>query len=126
MKVISSEITTIDIRRKVLQICAQHAVDLPFLSKAEMTRFEQQIAGKMIYELRAKIATKKFAAKTIRFPKDWVESLKERFLPQWARVKWPVVWQEITVEADAYHPDFAIPDKATFVNMISTSKFYAD
>lgn len=125
MKIINSEIKIIDIQRQVGEICISHSVDLSFLSKAEMTRLEDQIARRMIYEIRAKIAMKKFAAKTIRFPRDWLESLKERFLPQWARAKWPVIWEEITVEADAYHPDFAVPDKATFVNMISATRQYS-
>lgn len=35
----------------------------------------------------------------IKTPKDWWQHLKLRFAPRWAKKRWPVQWEEATMEA---------------------------
>lgn len=32
--------------------------------------------------------------RSVRFPKDWREAVKERFAPGWVLARWPVVYEE--------------------------------
>lgn len=38
------------------------------------------------------------AIQSLRFPKNWKEAFKERWFPQWALKRYPVVYEEITLD----------------------------
>lgn len=88
--------------------------------------FYDEIGQRMILELQAKIASKKFAVKTVRFPDGWWQAIRHAvsqsswMMYQCVRAhftKHPVRYVEVTMEANAYHPDVAIPDHDTFVDI---------
>lgn len=88
--------------------------------------FYDKIGQRMILELQAKIASKKFAVKTVRFPDGWWQAIRHAvsqsgwMMYQCVRKhfeKHPVRYIEVTMEANAYHPDVAIPDYETFVDI---------
>lgn len=41
----------------------------------------------------------------IRFPKNWLEAVKERFAPAWLRDRWPVVYTVVTASMEEIYPD---------------------
>jgi hypothetical protein len=43
-----------------------------------------------------------------QWPADWVEAIKERFLPHWALQKWPVRYRKI--EVSAIYPKAMLPE----------------
>jgi hypothetical protein len=54
----------------------------------------------------------------VRFPADWWQAFKERWAPLWFRMRYPVIYTEVTVSMREIYPDIApkIPDKRhTFV-----------
>lgn len=114
------ELKTETIRREVERLSAQYMVDLRMFDNVELTKIEDEVGRRLIYEMVTKVCGKKFVSKTISFPKDWKESLKQRFLPQWALQKWPVKLTEVTIEGNAYHPDVRIPDGVSFVEIITS------
>ncbi len=88
--------------------------------------YYDELAQRMILELQAKIASKKFAVKTVRFPDGWWQAIRHAVSQsQWMMyqcvrahfTKHPVRYVEVTMEANAYHPDVAIPDHDTFVDI---------
>jgi len=44
----------------------------------------------------------------IRYPRDWREAVKARWLPAWARVVWPVRYTIIDVTAKVTYPDLRV------------------
>lgn len=98
------------------------APDLECMNSAQLNSFYDEAARKMVAELSFKIATKKFEAKTVRFPADWWEAFKNRWFTPRMLKRWPVKFSEVTLEANAYHPSVAIPDHATFVEIMMRSK----
>ena len=88
--------------------------------------FYDELGQRMILELQAKIASKKFAVKTVRLPDGWWQAIRHAvsqsgwMMYQCVRAwfaKHPVRYVEVTMEANAYHPDVAIPDHETFVDI---------
>ncbi|WP_230677522.1 hypothetical protein, partial [Streptococcus pneumoniae] len=59
---------------------------------------------------------------TVTYPSDWWQAFKERWFPMWARKKWPVKYTEEKMQANAYHPDLAIPDHQTFVSILHQTR----
>lgn len=45
-----------------------------------------------------------FGGRTIRHPLNWIEAVKERWFPRWARRRWPVRYKVHLIEAKAYYP----------------------
>jgi len=44
---------------------------------------------------------------TVKYPKDWVESLKERFFPQWLLKRFPVQYKTHTLQHRVVYPGIA-------------------
>lgn len=93
--------------------------------------FIDHATQQMILRLKATIASKKLDVKTVRFPdgvwnamKHWLKNsdwMMYQFVRKWIE-RHPVVYIEVTLEANAYHPDIAIPDHETYVNIAVNAK----
>lgn len=123
------------VQREVQMVASRYAVDLSFLSTAETKALYDRYANRLIMELRAKVAHKKFDVKTVRFPKGAWEFLKFNLIGsklyglrvvRWFIKRYPVKYVEVTMEANAYHPDIAIPEHDTFVEIIMRSRYDAN
>lgn len=112
------------VQREVQRFCMEQRISHHEIGMGiELHQFEDMAAQQMVHRLMAKVASKKYDVKTVRFPSDWWQAAKRRFFPVWALAKWPVQYTEVTMEANAYHPDVAIPDRATFVEIIMQAKY---
>lgn len=88
--------------------------------------FIDHATQQMVLKLKATIASKKLDVKTVRFPdgvwnamKHWLKNsdwMMYQFVRAWL-AKHPVTYIEVTLEANAYHPDIAIPDHQTYVDI---------
>ena len=56
-----------------------------------------QLKGQLFYE----------GLERIEYPADWWQAFKARWLPLWARRRWPVRYQ--VYEINAYYPTFRVP-----------------
>jgi hypothetical protein len=97
----------------------------------DVRTFMDHATQQMILQLQATIASKKFDVKTVRFPDGAWQFLKFNLaqsqargikVVQWFLRKYPVRYIEVTMEANAYHPDIAIPDHETYVNIAINAK----
>ena len=43
---------------------------------------------------------------TLKYPADWIEAVKERWLPAWAKRRWPIRYTSHHVVIAALHPKF--------------------
>jgi hypothetical protein len=126
--IVTAEITRQRVVREIKTFCMRSSIDMDgFLEGVEMSHFIDASARNMILQLTAKVASKVYDVKTVRFPKDWWNALKAYIypkLPYWVSKKWPVKFTEVTMEANAYHPDICIPDHSTFVEILINTKEY--
>lgn len=132
-----AEITTDRVQREVKQFEIRRRMD-QYGFDIERSRFGLDVSTfmdhatqQMILTLKAKIASKKFDVKTVRFPDGpWQfikfnaigSSLYGLRIVRWFIKRYPVKYIEITMEANAYHPDIAIPDYATYVDIAMSAK----
>ena len=65
-----------------------------------------EITGEMVIELCAKIAGDKTEPQSVRWPLDWVQALKARWLPDWARKRWPIRYATLVFSFDVLYPDY--------------------
>ena len=67
--------------------------------KNEMTvRIKQIIAGRIADEV------------TVSYPSDWWQAVRERWLPGWAKRKWPVHKTTIRLTARELYPKMVLPE----------------
>ena len=98
--------------------------ELGMIAGARLDMVRDEMARTMVTTLMATVASKKYEVKTVRFPADWVQACKRRWLNpawrlgRWALKRWPVKYTEVTMEASAYYPEIAIPDHQAFVDIV--------
>lgn len=130
---ISGEVNMREVRLNVDRFRSQMAFDIHGLSRdsthfmgLKWKTYYDEIAQRMILELQAKVASRKFATKTVRFPDGAWQAIRHAvYSSGWMRyqcvrahfTKHPVRYVEVTMEANAYHPDIALPDHDTFVDI---------
>lgn len=102
------------IRLYIKQFKAFHAIDLRTELQLDVVR---DIAERLVLQLSAQVASKKYAAKTVSYPATWWEFFKHRWFPlRWLK-RWPVKFATVTLEASAYYPDITIPQHAAYVDI---------
>ncbi len=74
-------------------------------------------AQAMLHRFSVKVASKKIDSKEVIVPADWWQAVKLRFFPAWYLKRWPAKQIRHVLEANAYHPDVAIPKGRTFVDV---------
>lgn len=100
----------------------------------EHNRILDAVGEQLALQLIANVATRKLAVKTVSYPASWQQGAKKAFielLRSYGMVgmadriqkRWPVVMKDVTLEANAYNPDIAIPDHSTFVDIVMHHKY---
>jgi len=72
-------------------------------------------ANGMTSRLLAVMAGELLEVPTVKYPRDWKEALKERFLPWWAKRWWPVRYSYVVWEATVLYPLISLPDEAHYL-----------
>lgn len=80
----------------VLRDTDAHA-QLALASDAILLRFVATLAGEQV------------ALYDESFPATWVDAVKQRWLPVWARKRWPVTMRHIKVDKTTHFPSIEIP-----------------
>lgn len=91
-----------------------------------MDRVMDAAGERLVLELQAKIASRKFDYKKVSFPDGAWQACKYALkngnlggikLVRWFIKKYPVRMVEVEMQASAYYPEIAIPDHAAFVEI---------
>lgn len=67
---------------------------------------EDELNGILAAQLEGFLYGETLVQRAIKYPANWKEAVKERFLPEWARKRWPVIYETSIISADALYPDF--------------------
>lgn len=133
----SAFITPADLDMKRIQFecrkwIMEYRMDLhSFASDLQFEQIRDEASRHMVLTLLATVASRKLAVKTVSFPDgpwQWVkwELKNSRYASskfvRWLIKKYPVRQNEITLTANAYDPEIAIPDKSTFVEICVKSE----
>ncbi len=131
--VYSGDVTMKRIRFAVERFAAMNAISLrDGYMGLELRRIEESCGEKLVLQLLAKVATRKLDVKTVKFPDGAWQFVKHNAtkssiyglkIVRWFLNKYPVRYIEITLEANAYNPDIAIPDHDTFVEIVMRHKY---
>lgn len=132
-RIFSSELTMQRVNREVKRFEMINRLDEHELRCGlSADTFMDHVARQMVLRLKATVASKKFDVKTVRFPATWWDGFKES-AAKWCRehgmrklatkLAKRVAYIDVTMEANAYHPDIAIPDHATYVDIAIRAKF---
>jgi hypothetical protein len=131
--VVDCSLTLNRVQREVQSFCFEHRTSFHEIGFGlELRQFEDLAAQHMVHQLIAKVASKKLDVKTVKFPHGPWQFVKFNIigsrwynlsLVRWFIERYPVKYVEVTMEANAYHPDVAIPDRATFVEIIMQAKY---
>lgn len=74
---------------------ARRDIDRLMLS-SRVTVEEGYIMNSLSYKLSSRVFG--CVVKSVRFPKNWKEAFKERWFPQWLLRKYPVKYEELTLD----------------------------
>jgi hypothetical protein len=86
--------------------------DMIFPQSVKLTLSEQEeflydtVLVRMVVEIMGKLQDDS----TVKYPSDWKESLKERFLPYWLKKRFPVKYTEKSVYKVCPHIDTKFRD----------------
>lgn len=53
----------------------------------------------------------------IHYPRDWWQSFKQRWFPEWALKHWPVIERDEIVDVKALYPTINIPGHKPVINV---------
>jgi len=116
---ISTDLTLKRVQLEVKKFVLERRFDEEaFYGNLDITRYQDEACRQMILRALLRVASKKLDVKTVRFPATWWDAFKRHWFPAGWLLKWPVQYTEVTMEANAYYPDIAIPDHAAFVEII--------
>lgn len=104
----------------VLRYKIQETADLQALrgARLEPEVIIDQMGDRILYRLRADILGKRMDERTVeservQYPCNWIEAVKERWFPKWAKKKWPVRYTvkqlSVRVRFDVLYPEIEVP-----------------
>jgi len=70
----------------------------------EVSTLQQWARDIIVVRVKGHVWGETLCHRVIRHPLNWIEAVKDRWLPWWLRRRWPVKWQEHHIEAKAYYP----------------------
>ena len=56
--------------------------------------YKDDMLGMMVLKMAKDVVAYKCGSRLIRFPQTWLDAVKERWLPEWAKKRYPVRYRE--------------------------------
>jgi len=91
---------------RIMESDIAHLVD-----DVEVTTWAGLLADEVLLRVRYHVWGEDYAHKQIRYPADWIEAVKERWFPCWAKRHWPVRYCIHDITTKAYYPGISEPPK---------------
>ena len=92
----------------------RYGVNPEFLSNLndlEKREFEDHYTNRIVYEFKKRIASECLEKVEHQYPKDWIQSIKHRWFPNWLLKFFPVEYQVIKIDVLALYPKISLPNK---------------
>jgi len=71
-------------------------------------RFVQMVYGRTLEQVE------------VQYPADWWEAVKDRWLPEWAKARWPIRYQHHSLTAKELYPKISEPDQPHQLQLYKT------
>lgn len=81
----------------------------PLIDDVDISLLQTFAREAIAIRVKAHVWGEEYAQKEIRYPADWIEALKARWLPWWAKKRWPVRYCVHNITAMAYYPGISPP-----------------
>lgn len=89
----------------------ERVVSEEMLSRLQIEMSQNYELENVVVRVTRKIATwRANETLVIQYPANWWQSFKQRFFPQWALKRWPVLLTTHTYRAVAYLPTIPVPN----------------
>ena len=83
----------------------QDAMNRAMLNDEGFSVAVDAVADRIVTTAKFSVYGIKHPDETYQYPENWVEAIKERWLPQWARKRWPVKYRVIVVTLRELYPN---------------------
>jgi hypothetical protein len=81
-------------------------------SNVQLTTFLDHQLNELVLTLRGAIGSQRCMDEiNITYPADWWEAVKDRWLPAWAKRRWPVRLTRHHVDVRLVYPELVIPNQ---------------
>lgn len=77
----------------------------------------EDVAHNLIVQIKAAVATESLEPIEIKYPENWIEAVKERWLPKRLKKKFPVKYKSEKVGADVFYPNISLPEYQSYVKV---------
>ena len=94
--------------------------ELDGLSSIELVSYVEMIGNDLVFELKTWILGQQKTIEIIKYPLNWIEALKERWLPPWLLKKYPVKYIEKTFNAIAMFPNLKVNNEKPIIKLVAT------
>ena len=91
------------------QFYVQHVLSAHGFYGAPMTTVRTMLdhmTGDMIVSMEREIWAEPTLTHTVRHPRDWWEHVKQRWFPQWALARWPVIETVHAFDLQRLYPEY--------------------
>jgi len=85
--------------------------ELANMPELELQMYASVIADQIVIAVRGFMLGDELERVSASWPANWWEAVKSRFLPEWAKKRWPIRYERIMLEAKALYPKMKLPDK---------------
>jgi len=109
--VVSGKVHEVMVKR--LRFICKKRIPKGVLSTVKIEFYRDKFLDELVFQWRAVVAGQ--GLRTIRYPKDWWQAFKERWLPKIFRKWWPVEYKIIDIYA--LYPSIAMPNKFTGIHI---------
>lgn len=90
-----------------LQIASQQHLSKHALMGARVDVVREAV-DEMVVQLKAYVWSEQLDRQEIKYPRDWRQAFKERWFPDWAKRRWPVVYTHHIFDLKAIYPDIKV------------------
>lgn len=102
-----------EVQLSVEQYAASMAICMPFLRNCQFD-VASHYGEQLVVTLAARIATQHIETREVHYPADWVQHLKQRWLPHWLKRLFPVRETIVKFETKLLYPEIELPHNDKF------------
>ena len=94
---------------KLFRTAFERRIEKATLNHVKAVEIIDHMAREMAFHVECAIWGEEKAGAVISYPANWIEAVKERWLPEWALKKWPVKYTHKKVDFQVLYPDLNLP-----------------
>ena len=91
-----------------MPVTVDTSLHMSFMANDIVFRIKQEVAGRIADEVEA------------RYPADWWQAVKGRWLPGWAGRRWPIKETVVKLTARELYPKVALPEYKHVISLTRT------